>query len=366
MSTDHHSGLEEVRVLSSKITLIEGSRLFYRGIAIEELALHSSFEDVAYLLWYGRLPGSEELKRFTEDIQSNSELCREVKECVYHLPREAHPQGVLSYLISAVALHDRGIDNKISFRIFAQAPILMCAYERYRKGKSIIEPKKNLSFAGNCLYMLYAEEPDEVSVQALNTCLILYAEHELNASTFATRITTGTMADMYSAIIVGINTLKGMLHGGANQQAMEMILNIQDPENVDEWVEKKLTQKEKIMGFGHRVYKNGDPRAIILKKICKKLCGDKNYEKYYLIAEKLEIYMKKEKKLLPNVDFYSALILYVLGFPIDMFTTLFTVSRIAGWVAHITEQYEDNRLIRPRAQYTGKRNVKYIFMKERI
>ncbi len=372
MSTDHHSGLEEVKVLPSKVTLIEGSQLFYRGISIEELASQSSFEDTTYLLWYGRLPGSEELKRFTEEIQNNSEVTHAVKELIHHLPRKAHPQDVLGHLISAIGLFDLKANDlesnsrrAIAIRILAQAPVLMCAYERYRKAKSIVEPKKDVSFANNCLYMLRSEEPDEASVHALDQCLVLYAEHELNASTFATRVTMGTMADIYSAIVSGVNTLKGSLHGGANQKVMEMILDIQSPEDAHEWIDQKLAKGERIMGFGHRVYKKGDPRAKILEPICEKLCNERGYDKYYQIAEKIENYVKEKKGLLPNIDFYSALVFHAIGFPIDMFTTVFTISRISGWVAHIMEQYENNRLIRPRAEYVGQRNIKYVPIEDR-
>ena len=366
MSTDHHSGLEEVKVLPSEITLIEGSKLFYRGVSIEELAAHSTFEDVTYLLWYGRLPGARELKKFTEELSAYYGTSGEIQQHINQLPREAHPQGVLSHLISALALHDPGANQpdaksrrKIAIRILAQTPVLMCAYERYRKARSMIEPRKDLSFAGNCLYMLHAEEPDEVSVRALDTCLISCAEHELNASTFAARVTTGTMTDMYSAVVSGINTLKGPLHGGANQGAMEMILDIHEPESAREWLEQRLMQKSTIMGFGHRVYKKGDPRAKILKKVCEELYQKSDQSKYYQIALEVEKYMKEKKGLFPNIDFYSALVLHSLGFPIDTFTTVFSISRIAGWIAHINEQYENNRLIRPRAEYVGRKNVDY-------
>ena len=221
MSTDHHSGLEEVKVLPSNITFIEGNKLFYRGISIKELAQNSTFEEVVYLLWYDRLPGQKELDHFINNLQQNTELNREVEDHIHHLPRKAHPQSVLSHLISLLALHDSEAElpepeprERAAIKILAKAPVLLCAYERYRKARSIIPPKTNLSFAANCLYMLDDQIPNEVSTKALDTCLILYAEHELNASTFAARVATGTLADLYSSVVSGINTLKGSLHGG--------------------------------------------------------------------------------------------------------------------------------------------------------
>ena len=372
MSTDHHSGLADIKAVPSTIALIEESGLFLRGIPIQDLAEKAYFEEVVYLLWYERLPGRGELDRLMKEIKENHRLTQEITDVIYRLPREVHPQSILRHLISRLSIFDKDTDKedresryKVALRILAKAPTLMCTYERYRKGKSMLDPLDELCFAENCLYMLWGEKPDDISTRAMNTCLILYAEHELNASTFAARVTTGTKADIYSAVVTAAGTLKGSLHGGANQKAMEMILSINDPESVTEWIDKKLEAKERIMGFGHRVYKKGDPRAIILRKLCKDICEQKGYQKYYEIAISIEEYISKKLNLLPNVDFFSALVLYALGFPIDTFTSVFTTSRISGWIAHILEQYKNNRLLRPRAEYTGTKRAKFIPLEKR-
>ncbi len=366
MSTDHHAGLEEVKVLPSAITLIEGRSLFYRGIPIEELAAKSNFEEVVYLLWYGRLPGVRELDKLKKELRENNQVPWEVAEMIHHFPRQAHPMAALRTLVSALALHDHEADiltheandNKAA-RLLAKIPVLVTGFERHRKAKSIIEPRHNLSFSANFLYMLWGEEPDELSVKTLDTALVLYAEHELNASTFNARIVTATLADMYSAVTSALATLKGNLHGGANQKAMEMLLDIGDPDAVKEYIDAKLAQKERIMGFGHRVYKEGDPRVPILKEMSEKLCRQQGYDRQFETAVAVEEYMLQKKNLRANVDFYGGLVFYALGFPTDMFTAVFAVARCAGWIAHIFEQYENNRLIRPRAEYTGPRNAVY-------
>ena len=372
MSTDHHSGLEHVKAVHSSITLIEETGLFLRGIPMQDLAEKASFEEVVYLLWYERLPGKGELERLTKEINEHAKLTKDIEDIIYRLPRKAHPQSILRHLISHLSIYDEDTDKQdresrhnVAIKILAKAPNLLCTYERYRKGKSMLEPMDELSFAKNCLYMLWGEKPDEVSSRVMDTCLILYAEHELNASTFAARVTTGTQADIYSSVISAMSTLKGAMHGGANQKAMEMILDINDPDSVSEWVDKRLAVKERIMGFGHRVYKKGDPRASILKELCGDICKQKGYQKYYETAVAVEEYVKQKLNLLPNVDFYSALALYSLGFPIDTFTPVFTISRIAGWMAHILEQYENNRLIRPRAEYTGVKRTDFVPLEKR-
>lgn len=372
MSTDHHAGLEEVKVMPSSITLIEGKSLYYRGIAIEELAEKSNFEEVVYLLWYGRLPGIRELDRLKKELRENNQVPWEIQEMIHHFPRQAHPMAALRTLVSALALHDHEADiltheanERKAIRILAKIPVLVTGFERHRKAKSIIAPRQDLSFAANFLYMLWGEEPDEISVRTLETALVLYAEHELNASTFNARIVTAALADMYAAITSALATLKGALHGGATQKAMEMLLDIGDPQAVPEWIDIRLARKERIMGFGHRVYKEGDPRVPILKAMAEKLCQKQGYEKAYETALAVEEYMLKKKNLRSNVDFYGGLVFYALGFPTDMFTAVFAVARTAGWIAHIFEQYENNRLIRPRAEYTGPRNIAYRPIQER-
>ncbi|MCB1145190.1 MAG: citrate synthase [Leptospiraceae bacterium] len=366
MSTDHHAGLEEVKAVPSSISHIEGQSLSYRGISIEDLAANSHYEEVVYLLWYGRLPGAKELERMKSEISEYSQLPREIREYINHIPRQVHPMTALRTMVSSLALYDHESDDlsndanqRKAVSILARMPVLLTAFERHRKAKSSVLPKPEFSFAKNFLYMLWADEPDEVSSKALDLTLMMYAEHELNASTFVARTTAATMADMYSAVTAALATLKGSLHGGANQKAMEMLLDIADPEDAEEWVKEKLSKKTRIMGFGHRVYKDGDPRVPILRKLSKELCELHGYEKYHKIAEQIEKTMQETKKLHANVDLYSGLVFYALGVPTDMFTTVFAVARSAGWIAHVLEQYENNRLIRPRAEYTGKRNESY-------
>lgn len=373
MSTDHHAGLEDVLAVKSAITLIEGKELQYRGIATDVLAEKSFFEEVVYLLWYGRLPGKTELERLEKEIHENNLLPMEVREHINHLPRQVHPMGALRTLFSSLAMYDHEADDnshdtehRKAVRILSKIPMLITSFERHRKAKSSVEPRSDLGFAANVLYMLHGEIPDEVSVKALDTALILYAEHELNASTFAARIATATEADMYSSITAALSTLKGKLHGGANQKAMEMLLDIADVEMVPEYVDDLLAKGQRVMGFGHRVYKEGDPRVPILKKQAKELVEANGFTKYFEIAEAVESYMAEKKSgLLPNIDFYSGLTFYALGFPTDMFTSIFAVARTAGWIAHIFEQRSNNRLIRPRAEYTGPRNVAYVEIEKR-
>lgn len=372
MSTDHHAGLEDVKALESAITHIEGSSLRFRGISIEELAEKASFEEVLYLLWYGRLPGKAELEKLSRDLRENNELPLEIQEQINHIPRQAHPMAALRSLVSSLALYDHEADDlsqpanyRKAIRIQAKIPFLVTAFERHRKAKAGIKPVADLGYAANFLYTLWGEKPDQTSAAILNTALILYAEHELNASTFTARVTTATLSDMHSGITAALASLKGSLHGGANQKAMEMILDIGTKESVKEYIDEKLSAREKIMGFGHRVYKSGDPRVPILRKMCQKLCEERGFVNYYEVAITAEEYMKEKKNLLPNVDFYSGLVFYALGFPNDMFTPVFAVSRTAGWIAHILEQYANNRLIRPRAVYTGPEKVTFTELENR-
>ena len=370
--TDHHSGLEEVKAVPSSITSIEGARLRYRGILIEDLATAASFEETVYLLWYGRLPGEKELRQLKADFQERSHIPDEIFKQLNHTPKNAHPMAILRSLVSSLALYDEGADTldtdsnfEKGISIMAQIPILVAAIARHKKSKANIESKADLGYSANFLQMLDGDAPEEIAVKTLNTCLNLYAEHELNASTFAARVATGTLTDMYSAVTTAISALKGILHGGANEQAMEMILDISRPDMAVDWVKDALSEKKRIMGFGHRVYKEGDPRAKILRQLNEEICKQKGFENYFEIAMKVEETMKQEKGLLPNVDFYSALCFYALGFATDMFTSVFAVARCAGWIAHILEQYENNRLIRPRAEYTGSSNVEFISLEKR-
>lgn len=372
MSTDHHAGLEEVKAVPSSISQISGNTLSYRGISIDELAKHSFFEEINYLLWYGRLPGEAELNRQKTELAEYGQIPREIQEYIHHVPRQTHPMSALRTLFSALSLydHETDINSKEAnigkgIRILMRMPILVAAFERHRKAKMNVLPKPDLSFAANFLYMLWYQEPDAVSVKAMDTALVLYAEHELNASSFVARTSAATLADIYAAITSALATLKGSLHGGANQKAMEMLLDISDVNDASDWIKSKLEKKERVMGFGHRVYKNGDPRVPILKNLSEELCKKRGFEKYYSIAIEIEKIMWETKGLRPNIDFYSGLVFYALGIPTDTFTSVFAIARTSGWIAHILEQYENNRLIRPRVEYTGKASAKYILIEDR-
>lgn len=360
MSTDHHSGLEEVQAVESTISSIKGTQLQLRGIPINELAEKSTFEETAYLLWNQRLPGETELTKFSKELKESAAIPYEIQEMINHIPRQVHPMSALRTLVSALALYDHEADKmdtealfRQAMRVMARIPTLVAAFERHRKAKVGVIPRDDLNFSANFLYMLYNEEPDSLQVKALEKSLILYAEHELNASTFTARVVTGTMADLYSAITGAMSSLMGVLHGGANQAAMDTILEIGDPGDTAEWVKGRLEAKEKIMGFGHRVYKEGDPRVPLLRQVSAELAGTTGNQQLHEVAEALEEAVKKEKALHANVDLYSGLIYYMLGFANDSFTSVFAMARCAGWAAHIMEQRQNNRLIRPRAHYAG-------------
>lgn len=372
MSTDNHSGLEEVSSIPSAITSIEGTELRYRGIPIQELTENSTFEEVTYLLWYGRLPGKLELDNFLHDLKDFQNYPEELHDILHLIPRQAHPQSALRTLVSAAGLFDHdesdlSIDarHRCYVRILTHVPSFVAAFERFRRAKSPVSPDPNLGFAENFLYMLWGEKPDPVSAEALEKALILYADHEMNASTFAARVATGTMADVYSAIVSGIATLKGNLHGGANQEAMRMILDIGSADMAEEAIDEILSKGQKVMGFGHPVYKQGDPRVPPLKEMSEKLCETRGCSPYFHVAEKVEEIMFERKKLRPNIDFYSGIVFYALGLPIDLFTPVFTIARVSGWVAHIKEQFKNNKLIRPRAEYIGVSEAHYIPLDER-
>ncbi|MCX7633452.1 MAG: citrate synthase [Turneriella sp.] len=372
MSTDHHAGLEDVEVLPSKICDIRQDRLSLRGYNIIDLAANASFEEVAYLLWNDALPSSQALQDFKSALRAEYSLPREIIEHINHVPREAHPMAVLRTLVSSLGLYDpEASDNsppalrRCSIRLLAKMPLLVAAIARHRNARSYIIPNPELDIAANFLYCLYGEVPDKETARLLETVLILYSEHELNASTFAARVTAATLADTYSCIVTAVSTLQGGLHGGANQQALEMLLTIGSPENVEDYILPRLRRKEIIMGFGHRVYKKGDPRVPVLKRMCIELAKKSGQEKLIATAERAEAIMLKEKNLYPNVDFYGGLAFYLLGLSSDLFTCVFALSRTAGYLAHIAEQYQENKLIRPRAIYTGKKDLQYVPLEKR-
>jgi citrate synthase len=360
-------GLEGVVATTSSVSSIIDSVLTYQGFDIDNLAEHASFEEVIYLLWNGRLPKQDELNLLIKELSENAYIDDCILEQIKTSPvKSIHPMAALRTWISNLALYDEEADDmseeanyRKAIRIQAKIPTIVTAFSRIREGNTPVAPDKHLSYAANFLYMLTGKEPDDISVNAFNKALVLHADHELNASTFTARVCVATLSDIYSGITAAIGALKGPLHGGANEAVMAMLMDIGELENVEPYIRKSLDKKEKIMGFGHRVYKDGDPRAKHLKEMSKQLAMITGEKKWYDMSRQIEELVTNEKGLLPNVDFYSATIYHSLGIKHDLFTPIFAISRTSGWIAHILEQYENNRLIRPRAEYVGAINQKY-------
>jgi citrate synthase len=356
-------GLEGVVATNSSICWIDGDTgvLAYRGIDIHELAEKSTFEETTYLLWFGQLPTKSQLADFIQTLKAARKLDPKMIELLRSVPRDATPMEVLRTAVSALSFYDpdesdSGHDANVrkSYRLTSQIPMIVAIYDRIRKGKPIVEADPELSHAGNFLWMLNGEKPSETATKTLDVALILHADHELNASTFAARVIAATLSDIHSAITGAIGALKGPLHGGANEAVMQMLFAI-DKEGADpvQYVTKMLAQKKKISGFGHRVYHTEDPRATHLRKMSEALGKSSGDPKWFNMSRAIELYILAEKKLNANVDFYSASTYTMLGVDVDLFTAIFAISRIAGWAAHVIEQLDDNRLIRPRAEYVG-------------
>jgi citrate synthase len=368
-------GLEGVVAASSSICYIDGDAgiLAYRGIDIHELAQHSTFEETCYLLWFGKLPNKAELADFSKKLAGERKVDPAVFDLMRNLPRTAIPMEVLRTAVSALSPYDADAEKmdhdanvRKAIRLTSQIAMIVAGYDRIRKGKNIVQPDPSLSHAANFLLQLNGEKPSRTAEKALDVALILHADHELNASTFAARVISATLADMHSAIVGGIGALKGPLHGGANEAVMRLLFDIDKKgEDPVEHVKAMLAAKKKISGFGHRVYTTEDPRATHLRKMSQELGKDAN-PKWYDMSAKIEQYIKKEKGLNANVDFYSASTYTTLGLDVDLFTPVFAVSRISGWTAHVIEQLDDNRLIRPRADYIGpKYPAKYVPLDQR-
>lgn len=362
-STLTPKGLEGVIAAVSSICFIDGDRgiLAYRGIDIHELADNSTFEETCYLLWFGKLPNRAELREFTQALADERKLDPAILNLLRQAPRHALPMDVLRTAVSALSFYDPEENVNTpeanlhkSLRLTSQIAMIVAAYDRIRKGRPVAEPDRSLSHAANFLLMLNGEPPSKTAERALDSALILHADHELNASTFAARVTAATLSDMHSAITSGIGALKGPLHGGANEAVFKILAEIAkagaDPV---EHIKGLLAQKKKIPGFGHRVYHTEDPRATHLRKMSRELGESSGQAKWWEYSSKIEQFMKADKKLNANVDFYSASTYYTLGIDLDLFTPIFAVSRISGWTAHVMEQLGDNRLIRPRADYVG-------------
>jgi citrate synthase len=366
-------GLEGVVATTSAISSIIDDTLTYSGYNIDDLADFASFEEVIYLLWHGKLPTSSQLDELKKELAESAIVPQEVLDSIKHYPlKDVHPMGALRTAVSMLGLFDKEADvmeEKANYRkavrLQAQMSTLVTAFARIRKGKDPIAPNTKLSFAANFLYMLNGKEPEDIEEEAFNKALVLHADHELNASTFTARVCVATLSDVYSGVTAAIGALKGPLHGGANEQVMKMLTDIGSVDRVDEVIHEKLNSKEKIMGFGHRVYRQGDPRAKHLKEMSKKLTELRGEAKYYDMSIRIEDIVTSEKGLPPNVDFYSASVYHSLGIDHDLFTPIFAVSRVSGWLAHILEQYADNRLIRPRADYTGPGMQTYIPLEKR-
>jgi citrate synthase len=362
-TTQAPKGLEGIVATTSSICYIDGDQgvLAYRGIDIHELADHSNFEETCYLLWYGKLPSPKELKEFRKTLGEERKLDPAIIDLLRTAPKETLPMDVLRTAVSALSFYDAE-DKKNdhdanlhkAFRLTSQIAMIVAAYDRLRKGKNVVEPDRSLSHSANFLLMLTGTKPSETAERALDIALILHADHELNASTFAARVVAATLSDMHSAVTAAIGALKGPLHGGANE-AIFHILQAIDKSGADPVAHVKgmLAQKKKIPGFGHRVYHTEDPRATHLRKMSEDLGKSSGQTKWYAMSEKIEKFVKADKKLNANVDFYSASTYHILGIDVDLFTPVFAVSRISGWAAHVIEQLDDNRLIRPRADYVG-------------
>lgn len=356
-------GLEGIVAANSGICWIDGEAgvLAYRGIDIHELAVHSTFEETTYLLWNGRLPNQLALREFQAQLALARELDQRIIDMLRSFPPSATPMEVLRTAVSALSFYDADEkDNshdanvRKSYNLTAQLAMIVAIYDRLRKGKEIIPPDRSLSHAGNFLWMLNGVKPSETATRTLDVALILHADHELNASTFAARVIAATLSDIHSAVTGAIGALKGPLHGGANEAVMRLLLAI-DKVGADpvEYVKNMLANKQKVSGFGHRVYRTEDPRATHLRKMSEQLGQDAGQPKWFEMSRTIEQYVKAEKKLNANVDFYSASTYAMLGIDIDLYTPIFAISRIAGWTAHVIEQLDDNRLIRPRAEYIG-------------
>ena len=374
MALNVDKGLGNTIAADTKLSFIDGSKgvLEYVGFDIDSLARQSTFEETTWLLWHGHLPTAAELELFSQELRGEYSVDPRMLEVIRAIPRTAAPMDALRTLVSALAHFDAEADDgspdanrRKAIRLVAKTPTLVAAFDRWRKGKPIVAPDSSLTIAQNFLWMLTGTRPTEAMSRALDVCLVLHADHGLNASTFAARVTIATQSDMYSAATSAVGTLKGPLHGGANQEVMEMLLEIGQLEGVDAYIKGKLARKERIMGFGHRVYKAYDPRATYLKTFAKQVATDTGNLSLYDMTRRIEeIVLAQpniiEKGIFPNVDFYSATTYYSLGLDLDLFTCMFAASRMSGWTGHCIEQLAANKLIRPHADYTGPHALQYV------
>jgi citrate synthase len=374
---EYRAGLEGVPATQSSISFVDGANgiLEYRGIPIQELAARSTFLETAYLLIWDELPSSKDLEAFKHEIQSHRRLKYQIRDMMKCFPESGHPMDALQACAAALglfyskrALNDPAYIRAAVVRILAKIPTMVAAFQMMRKGNDPIQPRDDLDYAANFLYMLTEQEPDPFAAKIFDVTLTLHAEHTINASTFSAMVTASTLTDPYAVMASSVGTLAGPLHGGASEEVILMLEQIGSVENVRPFLEERLEKKEKIMGFGHRVYKVKDPRATILQQLAEQLFDQFGQDKYYDIAVELERAVAEklsQKGIFPNVDFYSGLVYRKLGIPTDLYTPVFAISRAAGWLAHWKEQLAENRIFRPTQIYTGLHSVSYVPIEER-
>ncbi len=367
-------GLEGVIAAETSVSYVDGihGRLLYQGYDIHDLAEKTTFAEVVFLLWRRRLPTRDELETFSAELVAEMRLPSQVLEMLKLTPPNSHPMAVLRTAVSMLANFDPDVENmsaeanwRKAKRLVAQVPTIIADLHRIRSGQPVLSPDPKLGLSANFLYMLRGVPPSELESEAMRELMVLHADHELNASTFAARVIASTLSDMHSAVAGALGALKGPLHGGANQRVMEMLLDIGNVEMVQSYIAGMLENKKRIMGFGHRVYRTEDPRSVHLKKYSELLCKATGQEHLYEISRRIEQAVMEAKGIYPNVDFYSATVQHALGIPPEYFTAVFAASRTAGWIAHIMEQYADNRLIRPTSKYIGDMGLPFIPVEQR-
>ncbi len=370
-------GLEGIPAAQSSISFVDGQKglLEYRGIRIEELAEKSNFLETSYLLIWGKLPTKEELKEFEHEVRHHRRIKYRIRDMMKCFPESGHPMDALQASAAALGLFysRRDLDNPVYIRdavvrLLATIPTMVAAFQLMRKGNDPVRPRDDLDYSANFLYMLNEQEPDPLAARIFDVCLMLHAEHTMNASTFSARVTASTLTDPYAVVASAVGTLGGPLHGGANEEVIGMLEEIGCIENVRPYLEDRLQRKAKIMGFGHRVYKVKDPRATILQNLAEKLFEKFGHDKYYDIAVEMERVIEEklsQKGIYPNVDFYSGLVYRKLGIPTDLFTAIFAIARVAGWLAHWKEQLAENRIFRPTQVYSGLHDAEYIPIEQR-
>ena len=374
MSDEIKKGLLGIIVDETTVSQVmpEINSLTYRGYTVQELCDKCSFEEVAYLVLKTELPNKKQLKKFIKEERSSRKLSVQILKDIQKMPKKAHPMDVIRTAVSLMALEDKDTKNnspeanmRKAIRIFAKTPTAIAAFFRSRKGKKLIPPKKNLSFSENFFHMCFGKVPNKEIVKAFDVSLILYAEHSFNVSTFTARTITSSLSDIHGAIVGAIASLKGPLHGGANEEVMHMMSKINSPENAKKWINRALDNKEVVMGFGHRVYKSGDSRVPTMKKYFMKVSKIKKDKKFYKIYDIVERVMIERKNIYPNLDYPTGPTYHLMGFDTDFFTPIFVISRITGWSAHIMEQHASNKLIRPLSKYKGEKHRKVMLLNHR-